>query len=70
MGMSDRGKANATLHCRARPSSVGISKKGTALPGFHWRGVFVYPSLLGILKFPAVVCNNGLLVKTYLESPW
>ena len=27
-------------------------------------GVFFYPPFLGTLKFPAVVGNNGLLVKT------
>ena len=34
MGMSDRGKENASLNCRARPSSVGISKKGNCTARF------------------------------------
>ena len=64
IGISDRGKANASLNCRTGPSSVGDSQKRIALSNSRWPRVFFYPPFLGTLKFPAVVGNNGLLVKT------
>ena len=46
-------------------------QEGNCTARFHIRTVCLStPSFLGTLKFPAVVGNNGLLVKTYLESLW